>query len=68
MDQNIQIGAKVSGLVYKIPRCPVCEQPNPEGRVHCPSCDEPAPFPTDIQTMHAVMTEEGLKVLEAVDG
>lgn len=40
--------------LYKIPRCPNCQAPNPRALPACPSCDLPAPITTDFQNVAAV--------------
>lgn len=56
---------KVSGFgefqpqlgVIRFPACPACQAPNPNGMQNCPTCGLPAPLPTDLQTIEAVVPD-----------
>ncbi len=43
--------------VMRFPACPNCQAPNPKGLQNCPGCDLPAPMPTDVQYIEAVVPD-----------
>jgi len=53
---NVELEPRATLTVFRIPGCPKCHTANPTQLKECPSCGEPAPAITDLQTVEAVVT------------